>query len=537
MPAKELLYDVEARAALMKGAATVARAVTVTLGPKGRTVLLAKKYGSPVLTKDGVTVAKEIDLKQHFENMGARLLREAATKTNDVAGDGTTTATLLAYSILSEGLRNLSAGANPVRLKRGIDRGVAAVVEALRGMAIPVKDKEAMRHLASIAANDAQIGKLVAEAVHEAGKEGAVTVEEGKGRENTLELVDGLQFDKGYISPYFINRRDAMMVQLEEPFILVHEKKLAPAADLLPLLGKVARSGKPLLAIAEDVEGEALAVLVVNAVRGVLSACAVKAPAFGERRKAMLGDIAVVTGGRFISEDLGIKLESLELSDLGRARLVRVEKEQTTIVDGAGRAQEIRGRMESLRREIAETESDYDREKLEERLAKLSGGVVVIKVGAATETEMKEKKHRCEDALAATRAAVEEGFVPGGGVALIRAAEALEKVRATGDEATGIAIVRRAVEEPARRLAENAGHNGSLVAARIKAGKNSVGFNVLNARFEDMVAAGIIDPVKVVRVALENGASISGMILTTEAAVAEKPEPPKPPPTPHPHGG
>ncbi len=537
MPAKDILYDAEARAALMRGASEVARAVTATLGPKGRTVVLGKKYGSPVVTKDGVTVAKEIDLAGHFENMGARLLREAASKTNDIAGDGTTTATLLAYSMLTEGVKNLAAGANGVLVKRGIDRATAAVVKALREMATPVDDKAAKQHIAAIAANDTQIGKLVAAAIERAGKEGAVTVEEGKGMETALECVDGLQFDKGYISPYFATRRDTMRAELENPLILIFEKKISSATELVPLLEKVARTGKPLLVIAEDVDGEALAVLVVNSLRGTLRACAVKAPGFGERRKAMLGDIGVVTGGRFISEDLGVKLENVELSDLGRARLVRVDKDQTVIVDGAGGGEAIKGRMEAIKREIEATDSDYDREKLQERLAKLSGGVTVIKVGAATETEMKEKKHRCEDAVAATRAAVAEGYVPGGGVALIRAAAALKGIQASGDEATGVLVVRRALEEPARRLAANAGANGSVVAQRIKESDGNNGYNVLSGRFEDLAAGGIIDPVRVVRVALENAASIAGMIVTTEVAVAEKPEPPKPPPTPHPHGG
>jgi len=536
MPAKMLAFDAQARQALEKGVNAVANAVKVTLGPKGRNVILDRKFGSPVVTKDGVTVAKEIELEAPFENMGAQLCREVASKTNDVAGDGTTTATVLAQSMLLEGLKNVAAGANPVFLKKGIERAVDTVVEYIKKVATPVEGKQDIAHVASIAGNDTAIGELIADAMDKVGKDGVITVEESKGIQTTVEVVEGMEFDRGYISPYFVTNPEAMEAVLENPYILIYEKKISAVADLLPLLERVARTGRPLLVIAEDVEGEALATLVVNKLRGTLPCAAVKAPGFGDRRKAMLEDIAILTGGTFISEDIGIKLENVDLNMLGEANKVRINKEKTTIVEGKGDKKRIEGRIAQIRKQIEETESDYDREKLQERLAKLAGGVAVVKVGAATETELKEKKHRIEDALAATRAAVEEGIVPGGGVTYLRAQAELDKLEATGDEKVGIMIVRRALEEPLRTIASNAGLEGSVVVEKVRASDNpNFGFNALTGQYEDMVKAGIVDPAKVCRSALQNAASVASMMLTTEALVAEIPEkkesksPPYPP--------
>jgi chaperonin GroEL len=532
---KELLYSEEARRALERGVNAVANAVKVTLGPKGRNVVLDKKFGSPSITKDGVTVAKEIELVQHFENLGAQLVREVASKTNDVAGDGTTTATVLAQAMVREGLKMVAAGSNPMALRRGIEKAVQRAVEKLKEFAIEVKTRDDIEHVAAIAGNDPEIGKVIAEAMDKVGKDGVITIEESKGTETTVEFVEGLQFDRGYLSPYFVTDPERMECVLEEPFILIHEKKISSAMDLVPLLERVVRAGRPLLVIAEDVEGEALAVLVINKLRGVLQCCAVKAPGFGERRKAMLEDIAILTGGTFLSEELGVKLENVTLDMLGRARKVVVTKDDTTIVEGAGSKEAIQGRIAQIKRQIEETESDYDREKLQERLAKLSGGVAVIKVGAPTETEMKEKKHRFEDALNATRAAVEEGIVAGGGVTyihLIPALDELEKELTEADEKIGVRIVKRALEEPLRQIAENAGWEGSVVVEKVRAFEpkkvngdfHFTGFDALREEFVDMVERGIVDPVKVVRSALENAASIAAMLLTTEAVVAEKPE-------------
>jgi chaperonin GroEL len=532
---KELLYSEEARRALERGVNAVANAVRVTLGPKGRNVVLDKKFGSPSITKDGVTVAKEIELVQHFENLGAQLVREVASKTNDVAGDGTTTATVLAQAMVREGLKMVAAGSNPMALRRGIEKAVQRAVEKLKEFAIEVKTRDDIEHVAAIAGNDPEIGKVIAEAMDKVGKDGVITIEESKGTETTVEFVEGLQFDRGYLSPYFVTDPERMECVLEEPFILIHEKKISSAMDLVPLLERVVRAGRPLLVIAEDVEGEALAVLVINKLRGVLQCCAVKAPGFGERRKAMLEDIAILTGGTFLSEELGVKLENVTLDMLGRARKVVVTKDDTTIVEGAGSKEAIQGRIAQIKRQIEETESDYDREKLQERLAKLSGGVAVIKVGAPTETEMKEKKHRFEDALNATRAAVEEGIVAGGGVTyihLIPALDELEKELTEADEKIGVRIVKRALEEPLRQIAENAGWEGSVVVEKVRAFEpkqvngdfHFTGFDALREEFVDMVERGIVDPVKVVRSALENAASIAAMLLTTEAVVAEKPE-------------
>ncbi len=528
MAAKQLVFDVEARKALERGVNTVANAVKVTLGPKGRNVVLEKKYGSPVITKDGVTVAKEIELADPYENMGAQLCREVASKTNDVAGDGTTTATVLAQAMVLEGLKNVAAGANPMLIKRGIDKAVAAAVDELKRMAIPVEGKNDIAHVASIAGNDPEIGQLIADAMEKVGKDGVITVEEAKGTTTTVEVVEGMEFDKGYISPYFVTNAEAMEAVLEEPFLLIHEKKISNVHDLLPLLEKIVQAGRPLLIIAEDVEGEALATLVVNKIRGTLQVCAVKAPGFGDRRKAMMEDIAILTGGTFISEDLGVKLENVGLEMLGQARRVRVSKDKTTIVEGKGDPNRIKGRVEQIKRQIEETDSDYDREKLQERLAKLAGGVAVIQVGAATETELKEKKHRIEDAVHATRAAVEEGIVPGGGTALINIIPALDKVAAEGDEAVGVNIVKKALAEPLRQIAINAGLEGSVVVERVKHERPGVGFNALTEEFVDMVKAGIVDPVKVTRTALQNAASIAGMVLTTEALISEIPKKEKP---------
>ncbi|MDK2882528.1 MAG: chaperonin GroEL [Bacillota bacterium] len=532
MAAKQLIYREDARHALERGVNAVANAVKVTLGPKGRNVVLSKKFGSPVITKDGVTVAKEIELKDPYENMGAQLCREVASKTNDVTGDGTTTATVLAQAIMLEGMKNVAAGANPIFLKKGIDRAVEAITQEIKRKAIPVESKESIAHVASIAANDKEIGNLIADAMDKVGKDGVITVEESKGLATTVEVVEGMEFDRGYVSPYFVTNAETMEAELEEPYILLYEKKISSINDLLPVLEKVVRTGKPLLIIAEDIEGEALATLVVNRLRGTLQCVAVKAPGFGDRRKAMMEDIAILTGGKFISEDLGIKLENVDLDSLGRAKKVKVGKEKTTIVEGYGRQEDIKARVAQIKKQIEETESDYDREKLQERLAKLAGGVAVIKVGAATETELKEKKMRVEDALNATRAAVEEGIVPGGGTALLNAVKVLDSLQAEGDEAVGIRIVKRAVEEPLRQIAENAGLEGSVIVNKVKESPEGVGFNAVTGEFVDMVKAGIVDPVKVTRTALENAASIASLLLTTECLVAEIPEKEKTAPTP-----
>ncbi|CUU36284.1 MAG: chaperonin GroEL [Armatimonadetes bacterium] len=524
MAAKEILYNEQARHALERGVDAIANAVKVTLGPRGRNVVLEKKFGSPTVINDGVTIAKEIELEDRFENMGAQLVREVASKTNDVAGDGTTTATVLAQAIFKEGLKAVAAGANPIQVKRGIDKAVSAVVDYIRQVAIPVEGREAVEQVATISANDANIGKVVADAIEKVTKDGVITVEESKGTETTLEVVEGMRFDRGYISPYFITDAERMEAVLEEPFILLYEKKISAAQDLVPLLEQVVRAGKPLLIIAEDVEGEALATLVVNKLRGVLQCAAVKAPGFGERRKAMMEDIAILTAGTFITEDLGIKLENVKLDQLGRAEKVVIEKEYTTIIGGKGKPEAIQGRIQQIRKQIETTESDYDREKLQERLAKLAGGVAVIKVGAATETEMKEKKARFEDAIHATKAAVEEGIVPGGGTTLVNAIAALEKVQAEGDEQIGVNIVRRALEEPLRQIASNAGAEGSVIVEKVKQLPPGHGYNAVTGEFVDMVKAGIVDPAKVTRTALENAASIASMLLTTEALVAEVPE-------------
>ena len=532
MAAKQLAFEAEARRALERGVNAVANAVKVTLGPKGRNVVLERKYGSPVITKDGVTVAKEIELADPYENMGAQLLKEVASKTNDVAGDGTTTATVLAQAMILEGLKNVAAGANPMLLKRGIDKAVEVAVEEIKKMAIPLESKEDIAHVASIAGNDPEIGKLIADAMDKVGKDGVITVEEAKGTSTQVDVVEGMEFDRGYISPYFVTNAEAMEAVLEEPYILIHEKKISNVHDLLPLLEKIVQAGRPLLIIAEDVEGEALATLVVNRIKGVLNVAAVKAPGFGERRKAMLEDIAILTGGQFISEDLGTKLENVTLDMLGQARRVRVTKEETTIVEGRGDKKAVQGRIELIKRQIEETDSDYDREKLQERLAKLAGGVAVIQVGAATETELKEKKHRVEDAVNATRAAVEEGIVPGGGTTLVNIISALDKVQAEGDEAVGVNIVRKALAEPLKQIARNAGLEGSVVVERVRSEKPGIGFNAATEEFVDMVKAGIVDPAKVTRTALQNAASIAGMLLTTEAIISEIPKKEKAPAMP-----
>jgi chaperonin GroEL len=535
MPAKQLMYHEEARSSILKGVQKLSSAVKATLGPKGRNVVLDKKWGAPTITKDGVTVAKEIDLPEPFENMGAQMVRQVASKTSDVAGDGTTTATVLAEAIFREGVKNVTAGANPMALKRGIDKAVEAVVAELKTLSKPTKGKKEIAQIGTISANnDKVIGDLIADAMEKVGKDGVITVEEAKGVETTLEVVEGMQFDRGYISPYFVTDPERMEATLEDPLILIHEKKLAALKDLLPLLEQVAKMGKPLLIIAEEVEGEALATLVVNKLRGTFTACAVKAPGFGDRRKEMLKDIAVLTGGEVISEELGIKLENIKLQDLGKAKKVVVEKENTTIIEGAGARKEIEGRIKQIRTQIEETTSDYDREKLQERLAKLAGGVAVIKVGAPTEVAMKEKKARVEDALHATRAAVEEGIVPGGGVALLRSLPALDKLKASGDEKIGVDIVRRALEEPIRWIAENAGVEGSIVVQKVREKNGAFGFNAETEEYEDLMAAGIIDPTKVVRSALENASSIAGLMVTTECLVTELPEKEKKPPVPTP---
>jgi chaperonin GroEL len=523
--AKQLNFDENARQALLRGVTKLAKAVKATLGPAGRNVILEKKFGSPTITKDGVTVAKEIELPDPYENMGAQLIKEVSSKTSDIAGDGTTTATVLAEAIYSEGLRNVTAGANPTSLQRGILKATEALVAELKKIATPVKDSKEVAQVATVSANwDASIGNIIAEAMDKVGKEGTITVEEAKSIETTLEVVEGMQFDKGYLSPYFVTNPETMECNLENAYILINEKKVSSLKDMLPLLEKVARSGKPLLIIAEDVEGEALATLVVNKLRGTLNIVAVKAPGFGDRRKAMLEDIAILTGGRCITEDLGIKLENIELTDLGRAKRITIGKENTVIVEGEGSSDAIQGRVQQIKNQIAETTSDYDREKLQERLAKLAGGVAVINVGAATETEMKEKKARVEDALHATRAAVEEGIVPGGGVALIRAQAALGDLKLEGDEKTGAEIVARAIEAPLRQLAANAGVEGALIVAEVKKGKGNHGYNVATAKYEDLIKAGVVDPAKVTRSALQHAASISGLLLTTECLIADIPK-------------
>jgi chaperonin GroEL len=538
MAAKELLFNTDARAKLKRGVDALAEAVKVTLGPKGRNVVIDKKFGSPTVTKDGVTVAKEIELSDPIENMGAQMVKEVATKTSDLAGDGTTTATVLAQAIFREGLKNVTAGANPMELKRGIDRAVEAIIEQLRTLSVPSAGKKEIAQVGTISANnDKEIGNLIAEAMEKVGKDGVITVEEAKGLETTLETVDGMQFDRGYLSPYFVTDPEKMETALEDAYLLIHDKKISAMKELLPVLEKVAQSGRPLLIIAEDVEGEALATLVVNKLRGTLKVAAVKAPGFGDRRKEMLRDIAVLTGGQVISEEVGFKLENATLNDLGRAKRVVIDKDNTTIVDGKGKEGDITGRINEIKAAIDKSTSDYDREKLQERLAKLSGGVAVINVGAATETEMKEKKARVEDALHATRAAVEEGIVPGGGVALLRAQSALDKVRGTEDEKIGVEIVRRALEEPIRMIAQNAGAEGSIIVAKVRESKEkNFGYNASTDNYEDLVKSGVIDPTKVTRTALQNAASIAGLLLTTEAVVVEKKED-KPAPAMPPGGG
>jgi chaperonin GroEL len=527
--AKQLKFDIEARQAMLQGVNTLANAVRVTLGPRGRNVVLGKKYGSPTITKDGVTVAKEIELKDKYENMGAQMVKEVATRTNDTAGDGTTTATVLAQAIFREGVKNVTAGANPMSLQRGIQLGAEAVVAALEKQSKDIKSKGELANVASVSANnDREIGELIAEAMERVGKDGVVTVEESRTLQTELDIVEGMQFDRGYLSPYFVTNPDRMEAVLDEPLILLHEKKISAMRDLLPLLEQTAQQGKPLLIIAEEVDGDALATLVVNKLRGTIKVCAVKAPAFGDRRKAILDDLATLTGGRVITEDLGIKLENVMTEDLGTAKRVIVDKDNTTIIEGAGKSADIQGRVKTIRRQIEDSTSDYDREKLQERLAKLAGGVAVIRVGAATETEMKEKKMRVDDAVNATRAAAQEGIVPGGGVALLRAAKALDKLEVEGgdeDVQTGVRILRRALEEPIRRIAENAGVDGAIVVGRVEESKGAKGFNAATGAYEDLVAAGIIDPTKVVRTALQNAASVAGLLLTAGAAVTDAPEP------------
>jgi chaperonin GroEL len=529
MAAKEIKYGAKAREKIMKGVDILADAVKVTLGPKGRNVLIEKSWGSPKISKDGVTVAKEIELEDKFENMGAQMVKEVASKTSDVAGDGTTTATILAQAIYREGAKLLAAGGNPMPIKRGIEKAVDLVVEELGKISKPTKERKEIAQVGTISANnDSTIGDIIAEAMEKVGKEGVITVEEAKVMETSLKLVEGMQFDRGYLSPYFVTAPEKMEVRLEEPYILLHEKKISMMKDLLPILEQVAKNGKPLLIIAEDVEGEALATLVVNKLRGTLQCAAVKAPGFGDRRKEMLEDIAILTGGRVISEDLGVKLETITLKDLGTAKRITVDKDNTTIIDGGGDRKTLGGRVKQIRAQIEETTSDYDREKLQERLAKLIGGVAVISVGAATETEMKEKKDRVEDALNATRAAVEEGIVPGGGVAYMRALKVLKKAQFQGEEQLGANLIKRALEEPTRQIANNAGFEGSVVVQRVIDGEGSFGFNAETGTYEDLMKAGIVDPTKVTRFALQNAASVAGLLLTTEAMVAEKPKKEKP---------
>jgi chaperonin GroEL len=539
MAAKQLIFDEQARQALLKGVQKLSRAVVATLGPKGRNVVIDKKFGSPTVTKDGVTVAKEIELECPYENMGAQMVREVASKTSDAAGDGTTTATVLAEAIYREGLKYVTSGASPINIQRGINKAVAAAVEHLSKISKKVKDKEEIKQVATVSANwDTTIGEIIADAMDKVGKDGTITVEEAKSIETTLDVVEGMQFDKGYSSPYFVTSAETMEAKLEDAYILNYEKKISSLKDLLPILEKVAKTSKPLLIIAEEVEGEALATLVVNKLRGTINVCAVKAPGFGDRRKSMMEDIAVLTGGKCITEDLGIKLESIGLEDLGRAKSIVVDKENTTIVEGYGKSSEIQGRVNQIRRQIEETTSDYDREKLQERLAKLAGGVAVINVGAATESEMKEKKARVEDALHATRAAVEEGIVAGGGVALIRCISAIETVKgANDDEQIGVDIIKRAVEGPLRSLAANAGVEGSLIVQEVKKRKGNEGYNVATGEYEDLVKAGVVDPKKVTRSALQNAASIAGLLLTTECLITDAPEKDKPAPMGGGHGG
>ena len=525
MPAKMICYGSQAREKMLKGVNTLADAVKVTLGPKGRNVVLDKSFGSPTVTKDGVTVAKEMQIEDKFENMGAQMVKEVASKTSDTAGDGTTTATVLAQAIYSEGQKLVAAGTNPMALKRGIDKAVAAVVAELKKMSKPVKGKSEIVQVGSISANnDEMIGKLISEAMDKVGKEGVITVEEAKSMETTLEVVEGMQFDRGYVSPYFVTDPEKMEASLESPYILIHEKKISAMKDMVPILEAVAQSGKPLLIIAEDIEGEALATLIVNKLRGTLKAAAVKAPGFGDRRKAMLEDIAILTGGQVIAEELGLKLENVTLNDLGRCKHVRIDKDNTTIIDGAGKKADIEGRIKQIRAQIDETTSDYDREKLQERLAKLIGGVAVIHIGAATETEMKEKKARVEDALNATRAAVEEGIVPGGGVALLRCVSALNGLKVSGEEKAGVGILKRALADPLRNIAQNAGLEGSVVVNAVLEGKDAYGFNAESGTYEDLMKAGVIDPTKVVRFAVQNAASVAALMLTTEAMITDKPE-------------
>jgi chaperonin GroEL len=524
MPAKMISYSTKARDRLLRGVNTLADAVAVTLGPKGCNVVLDKSFGSPLITKDGVTVAKEIELEDKFENMGVQMVKEVASKTSDMAGDGTTTATVLARAIYKEGQKLVAAGNNPMAIKRGIDKGIAGVVDELKKLSKPTRDKTEIAQVGTISANnDPMVGKLISEAMEKVGKEGVITVEEAKSMETTLDIVEGMQFDRGYISPYFVTDPEKMEVNLDDTYILLNEKKISNMKDLLPLLEEVAKKGKAMVIIAEDVEGEALATLVVNKLRGTLKIAAVKAPGFGDRRKAMLSDIAVLTGGQLISEDMGIKLENITTNDLGRCKKIKIDKDNTTIVEGAGNKSDIEGRVKQLRSQIEETTSDYDREKLQERLAKLIGGVAVIRIGAATETEMKEKKARVEDALNATRAAVEEGIVAGGGVALVRCLDALEKVEVSGEEKNGINLLKRAIGEPLKHIAVNAGHEGSVVLRKVMDGKDDYGFNAESEKYENLVAAGVIDPIKVVRLALQNAASVAGLMLTAEAMISEKP--------------
>jgi chaperonin GroEL len=525
MGAKVLQYDEEARKSILKGVNTLADAVKVTLGPKGRNVIIDRSYGAPTVTKDGVTVAKEIELEDRFENMGAQMVKEVASKTSDVAGDGTTTATILAQAIFREGAKSVAAGSNPMDLKRGIDKAVEVVVKELRKLSKPTKDAKEIAQVGTISANnDEAIGAIIAEAMEKVGKEGVITVEEAKGLDTELEIVEGMQFDRGYLSPYFVTNAEKMEVELEDCLILINEKKISNMKDLLPILEQIAKMGRPLLIISEDIEGEALATLVVNKIRGTLHVAAVKAPGFGDRRKAMLEDIAILTGGKMISEDMGYKLENAKIEDLGRAKRITIDKDNTTIIDGAGTRAALEGRVKQIRAQVEETTSDYDREKLQERLAKLVGGVAVIKVGAATETEMKEKKARVEDALNATRAAVEEGIVPGGGVAYLRTLAALDKMKLEGDEEVGVRIVKKSLEEPLRMIANNAGMEGSIVVEKVKEKKGSFGFNARTDKYEDMIAAGVIDPTKVTRFALQNAASVASLMLTTQCMIADKPK-------------
>ncbi len=536
MGAKIFQYDEEARKSILRGVNTLADAVKVTLGPKGRNVIIDKSFGSPIITKDGVTVAKEVELEDKFENMGAQMVKEVASKTSDVAGDGTTTATILAQAIFREGAKMVAAGHNPMEIKRGIDKAVETVVGELKKLSKPTKDQKEIAQVGTISANnDEAIGNIIAEAMGKVGKEGVITVEEAKGFETELDIVEGMQFDRGYVSPYFVTNPEKMEVAFDDPFILIYDKKISGMKDLLPILEQIAKMGKPLLIIAEDIEGEALATLVVNKLRGTLHVAAVKAPGFGDRRKAMLEDIAILTGGKVISEDLGMKLENATIQDLGRSKKITIDKDNTTIIDGAGKRADLEGRVKMIRAQIEETSSDYDREKLQERLAKLVGGVAVIKVGAATETEMKEKKARVEDALNATRAAVEEGIVPGGGVAYIRTLTVLEKLQLTGDQNIGVTIIKKALEEPIKMIAFNAGFEGSIILEKVKEKKGAFGFNAFSDTYEDMYAAGVIDPTKVTRFALQNAASVSGLMLTTQCMIAEKPK--KEAPMPMPPGG